>query len=368
MEIVVDPKKVAHFMATYRKRGSRWQAIVRKAGHPQQSKSFTTKALAKKWAEGVERMIESGEHVGQLALHTVTLKRLLDNHLEHLERVSNRDRRILSDQRKLLEHLDGDAALIDLDYETLAQFCRTRLDVDRVSPATVHQNILMLSGAITTGVLELGIPSSFRDTFASWRAGLTRAKYLQHPESRYRRVSPAEYELIMTHVTHNLGFRIDYKDVVPFAIDSCMRLGEIVRLHANDFLPSDSTIIVRERKHPVRKNDEVVPLMGQSQSIIERRIAEGKVKDGLIFPYKVDSVGNGFARITARLGIDDLHFHDLRHEGISRLFEQGFQIQEVAMVSGHKDWKSLRRYVNLKASDIAAKGTKTIRQHSVDDV
>lgn len=355
-------------MATYRKRGSRWQAIVRKAGYPQQSKSFSTKAQAKKWADDIERMIESGEHSGQMVLHTVTLKRLLDNHVEHLERISNRDRRIMSDHRKLVGLIGGDVLLADLDYDTLAQFCRTRLDVDGVVPATVHQNILMLSGAITTGVLELGIPSSFKDTFASWRAGLTRAKYLQPPEWRYRRVSPAEHDLIMTHVTHNMGFRINYKDIIPFAIESCMRLGEIVRLRVEDFLPSEGTIIVRERKHPVRKTDEVVPLMGQAQAIIERRIAQGAAKGGLIFPYKVDSVSNGFARIVKRLGINDLHFHDLRHEGISRLFEKGFQIQEVAMVSGHKDWKSLRRYVNLKASDVAAKGKATIEQRPVDDV
>jgi integrase len=303
-------------------------------------------------------MIESGEHTGQLTLHTLTLKRLLDNHIDHLERVSNRGRRIMSDYRTLLSLMEGDTTLADMDYDALAQFCRTRLHVDGVVPATVHQNILLLSGAITTGVLELGVPSSFRETFAAWRAGLTRAKYLQPPESRYRRVTPGEFDAIMNHVTHNWGFRIGYKDIVPFAIDSCMRLGEIVRLQVNDYLPNESTIIVRDRKHPVRKNDEVVPLMGEARAIIERRIAGGKTKDGFIFPYNGDSVSNGFRRITIRLEIDDLHFHDLRHEGISRLFEQGFQIQEVAMVSGHKDWKSLRRYVNLKASEVAAKGRK----------
>jgi site-specific recombinase XerD len=47
-----------------------------------------------------------------------------------------------------------------------------------------------------------------------------------------------------------------------------------------------------------------------------------------------------------------LHFHDLRHEGVSRLFEAGYQIQEVAIVSGHKDWAQLKRYTQLKAKDL----------------
>jgi len=49
-----------------------------------------------------------------------------------------------------------------------------------------------------------------------------------------------------------------------------------------------------------------------------------------------------------KLKIKDLHFHDLRHEGTSRLFEAGFSIEQVALVTGHKDWKMLRRYTHLK--------------------
>ena len=91
--------------------------------------------------------------------------------------------------------------------------------------------------------------------------------------------------------------------------------------------------------------------MGESQSIIE---AQARIDDR-VFPYGSESVSNGFRRICRHLEIEDLHFHDLRHEGISRLFERGYQIQEVAMVSGHRDWGSLRRYVNLKASDLSRK-------------
>jgi len=50
------------------------------------------------------------------------------------------------------------------------------------------------------------------------------------------------------------------------------------------------------------------------------------------------------------LGIDDLHFHDLRHEGCSRLFELGWTIPQVASVSGHRSWQSLKRYSHLRQS------------------
>jgi integrase len=50
------------------------------------------------------------------------------------------------------------------------------------------------------------------------------------------------------------------------------------------------------------------------------------------------------------IGIEDLHFHDLRHEGVSRLFEMGRTIPQVASVSGHRSWQSLQRYSHLRAT------------------
>lgn len=69
---------------------------------------------------------------------------------------------------------------------------------------------------------------------------------------------------------------------------------------------------------------------------------------GRIFPYNSRSVGTAFRRQCRELGIKDFHFHDLRHEATSRLFEAGFSIEQVALVTGHKDWKMLRRYTHLK--------------------
>jgi len=51
----------------------------------------------------------------------------------------------------------------------------------------------------------------------------------------------------------------------------------------------------------------------------------------------------------------DLHFQDLRHEAISRFFEMGLSVPEVALISGHRDYRMLFRYTHLRAEDIAAK-------------
>ena len=67
-----------------------------------------------------------------------------------------------------------------------------------------------------------------------------------------------------------------------------------------------------------------------------------------IFPYNGDAISAAFTRACKVLDIEDLHFHDLRHEGVSRLFEMGLNIPLVAAVSGHRSWSSLKRYTHVR--------------------
>ena len=91
-------------------------------------------------------------------------------------------------------------------------------------------------------------------------------------------------------------------------------------------------------------NDVWCDLPEEALSIIK---AMPKVADQ-IFPYTTDAVGAAFTRACQLLDIKDLHFHDLRHDGVSRLFELGFNIPHVAAVSGHRSWISLKRYTHLR--------------------
>lgn len=67
-----------------------------------------------------------------------------------------------------------------------------------------------------------------------------------------------------------------------------------------------------------------------------------------IFPFTTGAISAAFTRACQFLQIEDLRFHDLRHEGVSRLFETGMNIPQAAAVSGHRSWTSLKRYTHLK--------------------
>src|SRR5262245_47127893 len=70
--------------------------------------------------------------------------------------------------------------------------------------------------------------------------------------------------------------------------------------------------------------------------------------DDRIFPFTTDAISAAWTRACQFLGIEDLHFHDLRHDGVSRLFEMGKTIPQAASVSGHRSWSSLKRYAHLR--------------------
>ena len=74
--------------------------------------------------------------------------------------------------------------------------------------------------------------------------------------------------------------------------------------------------------------------------------------DARIFPFNGDAITAAFTRACKMTGIENLHFHDLRHEGISRLFEMGWNIPQVATVSGHRSWQSLKRYTHIRPEDL----------------
>ncbi|MGB9273184.1 MAG: tyrosine-type recombinase/integrase [Pseudolabrys sp.] len=61
-----------------------------------------------------------------------------------------------------------------------------------------------------------------------------------------------------------------------------------------------------------------------------------------------DAISAAFTRACQFLGIKDLRFHDLRHEGLSRLFGMGRTIPQAAAVSGHRSWTSLKRYTRIR--------------------
>jgi len=158
---------------------------------------------------------------------------------------------------------------------------------------------------------------------------------------------------IIRHLEGNNRLLIPVARIVRFAVATGMRQAELCRIRWADIDEQRRTVIVRDRKDPRKKigNHQRVPLIDltgyDAWTILQEQKLACNNKE-FIFPYNGRSVGTAFRRACKSLRIEDLHFHDLRHEATSRLFEAGLPIERVALVTGHKDWKMLRRYTHLK--------------------
>jgi len=334
-------------MATFQKRGKRWRAIVRKQGRPPITKSFSTKGMAQTWAKEVELEIERGAFQDPRQLNGTTVGDLITRYRSEMPEPG----RTKAATFNMLDRELGGVTLADLDKRRVLSFCRYRKAEHGTGPATIAQDLIYLGGLLDTARAHWDIPVD-RQAVSDARAVLRTQGLVGRSAERDRRPTEGELERLRTYwakpTSRPQGAPM--WEIVRFAIATAMRLSEITSIRWSDLNEEDRTVIIRNRKHPSQKlgNDQVVPLLGEAWEIVRKRprIAER------IFPYNPRSLSTNFTRAAMRCGIDDLHFHDLRHHAISLLFEAGYQIHEVALISGHRDWKQLKRYTQLRAKDL----------------
>jgi integrase len=98
-----------------------------------------------------------------------------------------------------------------------------------------------------------------------------------------------------------------------------------------------------------------IPLSRRAVAILTELKADKGRDAEKVFPMTGNSIRLAFEHLRVRAGMDDFRFHDLRHEGVSRLSEKGLNIAEVSTISGHKELRMLQRYTHLRAEDLVSR-------------
>lgn len=323
-------------------------------GGKRKSKSFTTKAAAKRWARQFETALDEGKRPERDA----TFAQLAEEYLSHLTETKMPSRSKMAAIRIVCEHI-GRMRVDDLDVAAFRDFARQRRN-GGAGPATILMDVSYIGTILRHGGALAGVDTSRAVTaLASARAVLSASGAVARPEERKRR--PTDAELVALRDFWAKRRRgIPIWQIVQFAVATAMRLSEITRIRWADLDEDSRTVIIRDRKHPRAKrgNDQTVPLLCGPTVIDGAAVDPTAIilsqprTDDLIFPYDAATISTSFTRGTASCGLHDLRFHDLRHDGASRLFEAGYQIEQVALVTGHRDWNQLRRYVQLKPESL----------------
>lgn len=348
-------------MATYQQRSGSWRAIVRRKGQKPQTRTFPTKAAARTWAERVERELADIEARGGNPAEDATIADLIDWRTEELATLKAISKTQAGNMTRLREGL-GEIVARKLSAQDVIEHARRRVEgrhmradglvIPACSPATINVELGYLAELLKLAKPLKGI-SPPTDAVADARPVLRLLKLVSKSKRRDRRPTSDELQRLREHFAAQAWRSvIPMNDIIDFAIATAKREGEITRLLRSDIHTANRTALLRDAKHPRKKegNHKRFPLLGVAWEIVERQPHPNG--EDRIFPYNSNSVGTAFTRACAKLGIEDLHFHDLRHEATSRLFEQGYDIPEVAAVTLHESWNELKRYTQLRPESL----------------
>ncbi len=350
-------------MAAFQKlKSGNWRALVRRKG-AYASETFKRRKEAEEWALEMERRIDRGQSVSAKRPKNVsTFGNLIEIHIADMHEVGKPLRRSKEYALKKLKQELGRSPFNKLRREQLIEYGRSRAK-EGAGPVTIGAELSYINTVVTHAAAVHGIDVS-KEQVDLARVALRRLGLVGRGFERDRRPTQDELDAIVEYLDSNKRQLIPVGRIVKFAVATAMRQAEICRIRWADVDERRKTVIIRDRKDPRRKdgNHQRIPLLEltgfDAWAIMEeqKRVSHNAE---CIFPYNEKSAGTAFRRACKDLNIEDLHFHDLRHEATSRLFEAGLSIERVALVTGHKDWKMLRRYTHLKPEMLFSHKTGT---------
>jgi integrase len=339
-------------MATFSKRilaGNlvAWQAKVRRRGYPKQSKMFLNRRDAETWAATIESEIGRGVFISRTQAEHTTLKEALDRY----EREVTVNKRSAASEKYKIEGWRrsslADYFLANIHGAQVAEWRDSRLQV--AEPTTVVRELRLLSHVFTIARQDWGMEGLHNPVKDTRKPSLVGSE-------RKRRLEQGEEKMLLEKAR---AYGEPMPSIITIALETAMRRGEIASLRW-EMLDMKRRVI----HLPMTKNEEArdVPLSTKAIEIfleLPRRI------DGWMFGIRGDAITKAFGRICGTTGkqkhikkskvsipLQNLCFHDLRHEATSRLFERGLNQMQVAAITGHKTLQMLKRYTHLRAEDL----------------
>jgi integrase len=346
-------------MATFTKRENDWwQARVRRKGNETVSKTFPTKEAAEKWARSIEFRIDRGDYTNRSEAEKTTLADAIDRYLEE---VTPNKKSAIQEKNRLLTWKNSKLAKVSLLALTPGNFAKFRDERKKagVSAATIRLDLAPISHLFNLANKEWGIQVD---------NPIRKITLPREDNSRDRRLLDGEEVRIVAALK-----QCKNPWILPAFILACetaMRQGESLDLLWQNVSLKNKTAHLIDTKNGTSRTIPLSPRALETLSELPHSI-EGKVlrltKSALVqswghaikrarVDYEKEMIIAGKTKM--EIAVDamllDLHWHDLRHEGTSRLAAR-FMMHELMKVTGHKDSKMVFRYYHPRAEDLAKK-------------
>ena len=319
-------------MATYRKRNNKWQVRIQRQNYPSIAKTFVYKEDAKVWARQQEREIDLGIEV---ANQDITLKTLLLRYQQDILPTKKHSQPDNYRINKILLDPIASLKMRTIKSQHISSF-RDHLIREHKSPNTIRLYLAILSHLFTIAKTEWGFENLNNPVLKMRRPRL--------PQSRDKRLSDDDIHSICQHSQSSL-----LPLLIHVALDTAMRVSEIVNLKENDCDFKERMITLRNTKN---YHDRYIPMTKKVAKILQHQT---RLQRNKLFHITSHAVSVAFTRACKRAGIPNASFHTLRHEAVSRLFEKGLNPMEVAAISGHQSMQVLKRYTHIQITHLLKK-------------
>ena len=321
-------------MGSIRKRKNKYEAQIRRQGVQSLTKTFTSKKDAAIWVRGIEARIDAGD-INVLAPKLTTLRDLLmryQNEVTPLKKGHAAEARRIN---RLLHDPISSFSLRDLNGVILAQFRDRRIN-DGVRAA--QYDLIIIRHAIKIARLEWGVPMPNNPV-----EDIRIPNGIRRRERRLREHEFERLELAARSCKNPLIWPL-----TQFAIAAAMRRSEMLSLRWDDIDLEGQIATLAQTKNGSKRE---VPLTKLALEVLRGLSKE----TDYVFTISENAFRSSLSRLIKRSGIKDLRFHDLRHEAVSRFFEMGLSVPEVALISGHRDLRMLASYIHLNSRSVVKK-------------
>jgi len=324
-------------MATIEKRtgpkGISYRAKVRRTGYPALTKSFESKTRAQQWARSIETKIDADELIDTSEARSTTLadalKRYRREITPHKKGARQEEPRINAWRRVSFAH----KPLARVRSSDVAEWRDERIEAG-ISGQTIRNDLSLLSHVFKIARTEWGMEGL--------RNPVDDVRRPKGSAPRDRRLLPGEEKALLKHAD------TEWNALVILAIETAMRRSELLGLAWSDIDRAQGIARLSDTKNSTPRNVPLSPRALEALTTLPRRL------DGHIFSMDTNQHSIGWRSLRRRAGITGLTFHDLRHEGTSRLIEGGlFNMAEVAAITGHKTMAMLKRYYQADAGALA---------------
>jgi len=327
-------------MASIQKRNGSYRVRVKHDGQVIQSKTFNNRPEALQWSKEAEARLRLGLDVKSKTPKQLTHRMLFEQAATHYMKTHSIHKKIALSETyrlKILISRWGELTIEQIDKLAILALRDELLKLGRSGETINHYfNTISKLFQMLEGDWDISIPNPIKGI-----------KRMPRPLGRTKRVNVELESLLLSGCDH-LSLPLLHS-IIRFAIQTGMRRGEIMSLSWADIdLPNRKAYL----HHTKNGESRQVPLTRQAIAVLEA-LSKDEEK---VFPMGMDALRSQFTRLKdytkgqwKGVGInpfDDLRFHDLRHEALSRLSDAGLNVIELSHISGHRTLGMLKRYTH----------------------